>query len=65
MTTLTITDLPQTYLTKTSYSSEELLKILLNNLDYSIEFDFFSKSENKELSKQSNWNHTKISNLID
>lgn len=65
MTTLTITDLPNNTFSKKQYSAEEVMKILFQNLDYNIEFDYFSDKELDELIKSSNWNYDKISTLID
>jgi hypothetical protein len=47
-------DIPKSCFTKTSYKSEELLKILLKNVNYDVELDFFSDVETKELLKASN-----------
>lgn len=65
MTTLTITDIPNNTFTKKQYSSEEVIKILFQNMNYNIEFDSFSEKESNELIKSSNWNYDKISKLID
>lgn len=65
MTTLTITDIPKNKFSKNTYSAEELIKVLLKNIDYNIEIEYFSSDENNELLKSSNWNYDKISKLID
>lgn len=65
MVTLNIKDVSKTVFTKSEYNAEELLKILFQNLDYNIEFDYFSKKETDELLNSSNWNYDKISKLID
>jgi len=65
MTTLTIVDVPKSTFSKTTYRAEELLKILLQKLDYDVKLDFFSKEENEQLLSSSNWKHDLISKLID
>jgi len=62
MTNLTITDIPTNVFKKNEYSAEELLKVLLQNMNYNLEIENFSKEQNKELLSSSNWNYFKISN---
>ena len=64
MTILNIIDFPNNITQKNEYSSEEILKILFQNLDYKVDFDYFSQEEITDL-KLSSKNYDKISNLID
>lgn len=64
MTILNIVDFPNNITQKNEYSSEEILKILFQNLDYKVDFDYFSQEEITDL-KLSSKNYDKISNLID
>lgn len=65
MVTLNIKDVPKSAFLKSEYNAEEVIKILFQNLDYNIEYDYFSKKEIEGLEKSSNWNYDKISKLID
>ncbi|MDQ7008909.1 MAG: hypothetical protein Q9M94_01305 [Candidatus Gracilibacteria bacterium] len=65
MVALTITNISQNIFDKKIYTAEELLSILINKLDYSIELGEFSEEENKELLNMGKGRYEKISNLID
>lgn len=63
MTKATIIDISEKLIPSNSYKAEELLKLLMNVLDYNIEIEEFSSKENKNLLKDSKID--KISELID
>ena len=63
MTQATITNISEKLIPSKEYKAEELLKLLMNVLDYNIEVEDFSIEEYEELMKNSNLDE--ISNLID
>jgi len=65
MTTVTITDISNKIIPKSKYTSEELVKILFNQLDYKVELESFSKKENDLLLSSNNDRYEKFSELID
>ena len=63
MTQATITNISEKLIPSKEYNAEELLKLLMNVLDYNIEIEEFSVVENEKLLKKSKINE--ISDLID
>jgi len=65
MTTLTITNIWDSFFTKNIYTVEELTSLLLKKMNYNIEIETFSEKENEILLNNSNWRYEEISSLID
>ena len=63
MTQAIITNVSEKLIPSKSYSAQELLKLLMDVVDYEVEIEEFSELDNKELLKKSKVNE--ISKLID
>ena len=63
MTQAIITNVSEKLIPSKSYSAQELLKLLMDVVDYEVEIEEFSELDNKELLKKSKVNE--ISKLTD
>ena len=64
MTTLNVVDCPKNITSNSTYTTEELLTLLLKNLEYNIEIEEFSDEENNHLIKHWKNDYDRLNSLI-